>query len=166
MERVGKQQERIGNFRFSRTEHRRLPSSIRMAAQKKAASSLPTHGRNGRAETLLVAFRTAARWWPVRTQLAEGKVAAEDGHSHSAERIRQRDEKRRVAVRSRPVRQDEAVATGSRRRVQIAADGHSIRIIAKFLDVVHTDRVVQQENRTLCYLEVVAQILPSLGPAA
>jgi hypothetical protein len=50
--------------------------------------------------------------------------------------------------------------------VQIAADGHPIRIIAKFLGVVHTDRVVQQESRTLCNLEVVAQIILWLGPAA
>jgi hypothetical protein len=137
-----------------------------MAAQTKAAWSVPTHGRNGRAETPLVAFRTATRWWPVRTRLAEGKIAAEDRHSLSAECICQCDEKRRVAVRSRSVRQDEAVASGSRRRVQIAADGHPIRIIAKFLGVVHTDRVVQQESRTLCNLEVVAQILLWLGPAA
>jgi hypothetical protein len=119
-----------------------------MAAQKKAAWSLPTHGRNGGAEALLVAFRTATRWWPVRTQLTKGKIAAEDRHSDGAECIRQCDERRRVAVRSRSVCQDEAVATGSRRRVQIAADGHSIRIIAKFLNVVHTDRVVQPDGRT------------------
>ena len=130
-----------------------------MAAQKKAARNLPTHGRNGRAEALLVAFRTATRWWPVRTQLAEGKIAAEDSHIDGAERIGQCDEQRRVAVRARPVRQDQAVATGSRRRVQIAANGHSIRVIAKFLSVVHTNRVVQPESRTLCYLEVVAHIV-------
>ena len=159
MERVGEQQQRIGNFRFSHTEHRGLPSSIRMAAQKKAVPSLPAHGRNGRAETLLVAFRTATRRWPVRTQLAEGKIAAEDSQPNGAERIGQCDEKRRVAVRSRPVRQDEAVAAGSGRHVQIAADGHSIRIIAKFLNVVHTDRVVQPVSRTLRYLEVVAYIV-------
>ena len=64
------------------------------------------------------------------------------------------------------MRQDETVATGSRRRVQIAADGHSIRIIAKFLSVVHTDRVVQPESRTLCYLEVVAHIVLWLGPGS
>jgi hypothetical protein len=130
-----------------------------MAAQKKAAWSVPTHGRNGRAEAFLVAFRTTTQRWPVRTQLAEGKIAAEDRNTHGAECIRQCDEKRCVAVRARPVRQDEAVASGSRPRVQIAADGHSIRIIAKFLNVVHTDRVVQAESRTLCYLEIVACIV-------
>ena len=137
-----------------------------MAAQKNAAWSLPTHGRNGRAEALLVVFRTAMRGWPVWTQLAEGKIAAEDSHIDGAERIGQCDEQRRVAVRARPVRQDQAVATGSRRRVQIAANGHSIRVIAKFLSVVHTNRVVQPESRTLCYLEVVAHIVLWLDPGS
>ena len=62
-----------------------------MATQKNAARSLPTHGRNGRAEALLVVFRTAMRGWPVWTQLAEGKIAAENSHSDGAEYIRQCD---------------------------------------------------------------------------
>lgn len=123
-----------------------------MAAQKKAAWNLSTHGRNGRAEALLVAFCAATWWRPVRTQLAEGKIAAEGRHSDGAKRIRQCDEKRSVAIRSRPVREDEAGAAGSRQRMQIAAHGHAIRIIAKFLNVVHTDRVVQPDSRTLFYL--------------
>jgi hypothetical protein len=38
---------------------------------------------------LLVTLRAATWWWPVRSQLAEGEIAAEDGNSRGAERIRQ-----------------------------------------------------------------------------
>ena len=150
MERVGEEQERICNFRFSRAEHRRLPSSVGMAAQKKLACRLPPHGRDGRSKALLIAFRTATRRWTMRTQLAEGKIAAEDRHSHGAECIRQRDEKRGVTVRSCAVCQDEAVAAGSRRAMQIATNGYAMRIVAKFFGVGHTNTVVQPDGRTLC----------------
>ena len=59
----------------------------------------------------MVTFRTATLWWPVRSQLAEREIAAEDGQPGGAERTRQHHEKRRVAVRSRAVRQDEAIPT-------------------------------------------------------
>ena len=78
----------------------------------------------------------------MRTQLAKGEIAAEDSHSRVTERIRQRDKKQGVAVRSGTVRQDEAVAAGSGRRVQIAANGYAFRIISKFPEVGHMDRVV------------------------
>jgi hypothetical protein len=88
-----------------------------MTAQEHTARSLSPHGRNCRSESLLVPFRTATLWWPVRSQLAKGKIAAEDGQSRGAERTRQGDEKRRIAVRSRAVRQDEAILTRTGRTV-------------------------------------------------
>jgi hypothetical protein len=60
-------------------------------------------------------------------QLPEGKIAAEDGHPRSAERIRQCHEKWRVAIRSGAVRQDEAIAAGTARTVQEPSNGYFIR---------------------------------------
>jgi hypothetical protein len=110
-----------------------------MATQKHAARSLSSHGSNCCSESLLVTFRTAALWWPVRSQLAEGKIAAEDGQPGVAERTRQRHEKRGVAVRSRAVRQDQAIPSRIARAVQKPSNGHFIlRSVRKFSIVVHT----------------------------
>ena len=89
-----------------------------MATQKHAARSLSSHGSNGCSESLLVTFRTATWWRPVRSQLAEGQIAAEDGQPGGAEGTGQRHEKRRVAVRSRAVRQDEAIPVRIGRAMQ------------------------------------------------
>src|SRR5260370_16457951 len=84
-----------------------LSPSVRMASQKYAARSLSSHGCNCCSESLLVTFRTATLWWPVRSQLAEGEIAAEDGQPGGAERTRQHHEKRSAPLPSRPTRQDE-----------------------------------------------------------
>ena len=97
-----------------------------MTAQKHSARSLLPHGRNRRSESLLVPFRTAALWGPVGPQLPEGKIAAQDGHPRRAERICQRYKKWRVTIRTRAVRQDEAIATGIARTVQKPSNGHFI----------------------------------------
>jgi hypothetical protein len=66
-------------------------------------------------------------------QLAEGKIAAEDGEPGGAEGIGERDEKRRVAVRSCAVGEDEAIAAGCGRGVEVAANGDCIgRRVQKF----------------------------------
>jgi len=115
-----------------------------MTAQEHTARSLSPHGRNCRSESLLVTFRTATLWWPVRSQLAEGEITPEDGHPRGAERICQYHEKRRVAVRSRAVRQDEAITAGTGRVVQEPSNGYFIRwSVHKFSIVVHTQGLLQ-----------------------
>jgi hypothetical protein len=74
----------------------------------------------------LIPFRTATWWWPVGPQLPEGEIAAEDGHPRGTERIRQCHEKWRVAIRSRAVRQDEAIPAGTARTVQEPSHGYFI----------------------------------------
>ena len=87
----------------------------------------------------MVTFRAATLGWPMRPQLAEGEIAAEDGQPRGTERTRQRHEKRRVTVRSRPVRQDQAVPTRTGRPVQKASNGHFILwSVPKLSIVVHT----------------------------
>jgi hypothetical protein len=87
---------------------------------------------------MLVTFGTATLWWPVRSQLAEGEVATEDGQAGIAECTRQRDEKRRVAVCSRAVRQDEAIPSRIGRAVQKPSNWRVIlRSVPKFSILVH-----------------------------
>jgi len=69
-------------------------------------------------QALLIKFRAATLWWPMRSQLPEGKIASEHGQPRGAERIRQRYKEGRVAVRSCPMGQDETVANRIGRMVQ------------------------------------------------
>jgi hypothetical protein len=80
-----------------------------MTTKEYVPRSLSAHGRNSLSESLLITFGTARWWWPVRSQLAKGEIKAEDGNSRRAERIRQCHEKWGVAVRSRAVRENEAI---------------------------------------------------------
>jgi len=98
-----------------------------MTAQEDAARGLSPHGRNCRFESLLVTFRTATLWRTVRSQLAKGQIAAEDGQSGGTERTSKRHEKRRIAVCTRAVRQDEAIRAWVGRAVQDPSNGYFIR---------------------------------------
>jgi len=110
-----------------------------MTSQKHAARNLPSHGSNCCSESLLVAFCTATLRRSVRSRLAEGEIAAEDGQPRGAEGTRQRHEKGRVAVRSRAVRQDEAFSSRIGRAVQKPSNRYFIlRSVQKILIVVHT----------------------------
>jgi hypothetical protein len=116
-----------------------LPPSIGMTAQEHAARGLSSQGCNCRAEPLLVAFRTAGPGRPVWSQLAKGEITAKDGHPRGGERIRERHEKRRVTVRSRTVRQDEAIFTRTDGAMQEPSNRYVIRrSIPILLTVVHT----------------------------
>jgi hypothetical protein len=139
VERVREQQELIDETGLRRGQHGCLPTSVRMATQKQAARSLSSHGSNCRSESLLVTFRAATLWRPVRSQLAEGKIATEDGQPGGAERTRQRDEERGIAVRSRAVRQDEAIPIRIGRAMQKPSNGYfALRSVQKFSMRVHT----------------------------
>ena len=89
-------------------------------------------------EALLIAFGAAAWRRTVRTQLAEGKIATEHGESGGAEGIGERDEKRRVAVRSGAVGEEETVAAGVGQRVEVTANRYLIgRGVQKFAIAGH-----------------------------
>jgi hypothetical protein len=78
----------------------------------------------------------------VRSQLAEGEIAAEDGQPGSAERTGQRHEQRRVAVRSCAMRQDEAIPIRIGRPMQKPSNWNFIQWgVEKFLIVVHTRQI-------------------------
>ena len=138
VERVGEQQELIDETGFRCGQHGSLPSSVRMAAHKNSARGLPLHGSNCCSKSLLVTFRAATLRRPVRPQLAKGQVAAEDGQPGGAESTCERREKGRVAVRSRTVRQYQAIPSRIGRLVQKPSNGYFIlRSVEKFSVLVH-----------------------------
>src|SRR5271156_1477572 len=108
---VREQQKTSDETGFIGGQHGCLPSSVRMTAQEQTARSLAAHGGNGRSQPLLVAFCTASRRWPVGSQLAKGKIAAEHRKPSAAESVGQRTQQLRTAVGSRTVGQDETIFT-------------------------------------------------------
>jgi hypothetical protein len=109
-----------------------------VATQKDAARGLSSHGDNCSSEPLLVTFRTAAVWWTVGSQLAEWEIAAEDSQPGGAERSCKRHEKRRVAVCSRTVREDEAIPSRIGRGVQEATNWYCIFWSVRKFSIVHS----------------------------
>jgi hypothetical protein len=137
VERVGEQEESIGDAGLRRAEHRGLPPAIRMTAQEDAGRRLLAHGCNGGFESLPITLGAAAWRWPMGSQLAKRKIAAEYSQARGAERISQREEKRRIAVGSRAVGQNKAIATGIDWGVQEASDGQCMLIVAELSIDVH-----------------------------
>ena len=114
-----------------------------MTAQKHASRSLSSHGSNCRSKSLLVTFRTVTLRWPVRSQLAEREVAAEDGQPGAAERIRQGHQQGRFAVCPRAVRQDKAILSGIGRNVQKPSNRYfTLWSVRKFSIVPHPAPIV------------------------
>ena len=115
-----------------------------MTAQKYTARNLSPHGGHCRSQSLLITLRAATRWRPVRPQLAEGEITAKDSHARGAECIRQCDEKWSVAIRSRAVRQDEAITASMSWEVQVPSNGYFIRWSVKKLSTVHIYKLCSQ----------------------
>jgi hypothetical protein len=134
-----------------------------MATHKHTARSLSSHGSNCCSESLLVTFRTVTLWWPVWPQLAEREIAAEDGEPGGAERTRQRHEKRRVAGRSRAVRQDEAIPIRIGRAMQKPSNGYfALQSVEKFSMRVHTHGPSYSMAATISPTSKDAQFLESM----
>jgi hypothetical protein len=163
VERVREQEKLIDETGLRRCQNGCLPTSVRMATQKQAARSLSSHGSNCRSESLLVTFRAATLWRPVRSQLAEGKIATEDGQPGGAERTRQRHEERGIAVRSRAVRQDEAIPIRIGRAMQKPSNGYfALRSVQKFSMRVHTHGPSYSMAATISPTSKDAQFLKSM----
>jgi hypothetical protein len=96
----------------------------------------------------------------VRSQLAKGKVAAENGESPSAEPLGQCHEKPRVAVRSSAVSKDEAIPCRTLRAVQVSSNAYFIyQKVTKLSVGVHTHRVLQPKGYVVLTLHPVCREL-------
>lgn len=99
-----------------------------MATQKDSAWNLSPYQFHRTPQALLVAFRTAPLRRPVRPQLTERQIAAENRESGHAAGICECDEERRLAVCPGTVGEDEAVIRRIGRNVKVAANGYFSRL--------------------------------------
>jgi len=84
----------------------------------------------------------------MRPRLAERKIKAENSHSRAYKFLRQCHQKGRVAVRSRAVRQDEAITARTAWPVQTASNGCFIRRSGEVPRLpVHAYRLLQRQLR-------------------
>ena len=123
MQRIREQQQaRRKVWRLCR-QHGGLPAAVGMASEKHLAgeAAAQQEHRARKARAILRGHRGEGRtMWP---RLAERQIAAEHGHARHGEGIRHRDEQGRAGVRSRTVRQHQAVTYGRIGRVQESAHG-------------------------------------------
>jgi hypothetical protein len=112
VEGIRKQEKTFNQLRLGRSQHGRLSPSVRMTAEEDPARSQPSHRGNGRTQSFLIAFRIAAGRWSMRPELSEGEIAAKHRHSRATERVSQRYQQRRLAIRSGTVRQNQVVPAG------------------------------------------------------
>ena len=112
MQRIGEQQQRIGNVGLFRGEHGRLPASVGMAAEEDFLSADFSQCFHGAAQSLAVAFGLRWKWWTFRTLLAKWKIAAQRHDARVRKGFRDRFEQRSITVAARAVRDHQTVAVG------------------------------------------------------
>ena len=122
MQRVRKQKESGNKNGFGGAEHRRLPSTVGVAAEKDRARHIFTQNCNRVAKARTIAFRIAWKWRASAPLLAEGQITAQDDVAMSGKSFADGDQKRSMAIRARAVSQDQGVAVWILGRVQEAAD--------------------------------------------
>src|ERR1700674_1073285 len=122
MQGVRKQKESGNKIGFGGAEHRCLASTVRMAAQKDLAGNILTQSCNCVAQAGAIAFRIARKRRSSSPLLAEGQIAAQNDVAMSGKSFAERNQQRSIAIRARAVSQDQGAASGTRGRVQEAAD--------------------------------------------
>src|SRR5690348_2656138 len=108
MQWIRKQKQAGGDIGLLSGEDRCHPSAIGMAAQKNAAAHDFSQDLHGPAQSCLVRFLLAQRR-SMRASLAKRQIATQHGDV-GGKGLGQRDQKRRIAIASGAVRQNDAVA--------------------------------------------------------
>jgi len=110
MERIRKEQQRIGERGFLRRQHGRLAPSVGMPAKDhRSAHPLPHFGdRLPQAVTIL--GRSCGRWWTKRASLPERQIEAEHLETGGPKRVVNGYQQRRIAIAARTVREYESAS--------------------------------------------------------
>jgi hypothetical protein len=112
-----------------------------MTSQENLAFDQRAHRGDGCAQTVLIPVGNAARRRPVRSRLAKRKIATQHGQTCRTKGIGERGQKECLAVRSRTVRQNNAIPHWTCRPVQKAPDRRlRIRLVNEFFNARHHDR--------------------------
>ena len=102
-------------------EHAGLPPAVGVASEKYVAAREILDDRGCVLQACAVAFAVARSRRAVGAILTVGEIAAQHDEAGLGKSFRQRDQQRRLTVRSRTVGQNKAVAIGRGRAVQKAA---------------------------------------------
>jgi len=121
VQRIGEEEQRVGQPWRLRRQHRGLAAAVGVAAQHETARRERAQRGAGVAEAGPVALAGAAMWGPGRPLLPEGQIAAQHRPPRSGQGLGHRDEDGRVRVASRAVGEEDPVTRGRRRPMQPAA---------------------------------------------
>ena len=122
MQRIGEQQQRIGQTVPRGGRHGGLPPAVGMAAGNQAATCQFPQGCSSLRDPFSIACRGGGKRRPLGALLAEGQVVAQHEIAGIGESAREVDQQRRGGVRPGAVSQDHAVAGRLLRLVQGAAN--------------------------------------------
>jgi hypothetical protein len=123
MQRIGSEEESIGQFQFVSQQHRYLAASVGLPTEKYPAADARAHQFGGAFQTFAVASRIARPWWSDRPCLAKRQIAAQYQITSFAENRIQGLQQGRVAVAPGSVRENQGIAVWFIRFMQEAADG-------------------------------------------
>lgn len=124
MERIGEQEQRLGQAWLCCGKDRGLAASIGVASQKNTLCAVAAYRFHGRAEACLIPG-CGVQGRSVGTLLAEGEIATEHGDTRGSEGLGQRGEEGSLAIGSGSVGEDEGGVGRGRVRsgfVEEAAD--------------------------------------------
>lgn len=110
MQRIRKQQQRVGNAGVFGRQHRRLPPAIRMASQHQRPVADGSQKRRGVAQAGAIFPRRITRRRTARLSLAKWQIAAQHGKPAVREHIRNSDQQRSLAVCAGSMSDDQARA--------------------------------------------------------
>ena len=121
MQRIRKQQQRIGQPRVLRGSHSSLPPTVGMSAREDAPLRNSATRRNCLRDAFAVASRGCGKWRTFGPLLAEWQIVSQHRIACLGECARENLQQRRMAVGTGAVSQREDVPIGAIGRVQYTA---------------------------------------------
>lgn len=107
VQRIGEQDQSVGEVRLFGCENRRLPSAVRMPPEEHASRHPAPHRENSLAEAFAVARGVSRERRSMRAQFSERECVARDLQIGARKRTLHRYQQRRVGVRAGAVREDQ-----------------------------------------------------------
>jgi hypothetical protein len=174
MQRIRKEQESSGKFRFFRAEHARLTSAVRMSAEKNLSGDLLLQRRDGILQSRAIMRRIARAGWSPGSHLPKRQIAAQHGESSRAQRLSHRDEERSLRISARTMGQYQPLVVGILWEVQkppnarfggIIDEGVRARRQELILSPRHRGMEVDTGLRRLLYAfqDLISQGVPDWG---
>jgi hypothetical protein len=145
MQWIRKQQQGGSQLRLRGSQHSRLPSPIRMAAQKNPAENVPAQDDRRALDPGAVCGSLCRKGRTMRTRLPVWKIDAENGRPSRGESLRYSHQQRRSRVRSGTVRQNQPARARLVRAMQESPYGRGATGILEELDRGHATTLSRRD---------------------